>query len=270
MKKLSTAFFLTFILTACTNTNSPETDLNNEGTATLINYTLVNTYPHDTTSFTEGLLIHNGQLYESTGSPEDMPQTRSLFGILDLTTGKINKKVELDRIKYFGEGITFLNDKIYQLTYKNKTGFIYDAKTFRKLGEFSFPGKEGWGMTTDGTFLILTDGTDIIYYLDPSDFKTVKKLQVQNKNEFAGRLNEAEYINNFIYANVYETNSIIKIDPVSGKVMGMLDLISLANEAKSRYPGSMEMNGIAYDSVSHKVYITGKMWPTLYEIQFTH
>src|SRR3989337_813977 len=113
MKKLSTAFFLTFILTACANTNSPETDLNNEGTATPINYTLVNTYPHDTTSFTEGLLIHNGQLYESTGSPEDMPQTRSLFGILDLTTGKINKKVELDRIKYFGEGITFLNDNIY-------------------------------------------------------------------------------------------------------------------------------------------------------------
>lgn len=272
IKPLPIAAFLTFILTACTN-GSPETDdnLNKEAITTpIINYALVNTYPHDTTSFTEGLLIHNGQLYESTGSPEDMPQTRSLFGALDLTTGNIKKKVELDRKKYFGEGITFLNAKIYQLTYKTKTGFIYDAKTFGKLGEFSFPGKEGWGMTTDGTFLILTDGTNILYYLDAFDFKTVKTVQVVDEKGPVGKLNEAEYINNFIYANVYETNSIIKIDPASGKVVGMLDLSSLANEARGRYPGSMEMNGIAYDSISRKVYITGKMWPTLYEIQFAY
>jgi glutamine cyclotransferase len=274
MKTLSVAVFLSSILTACTNTDSPGTNdnLTEEGTtAPIINYALVNTYPHDTTSFTEGLLMHNGQLYESTGSPDDMPQTRSLFGTLDLKTGYINKKVELNRDKYFGEGITFLHDKIYQLTYKTKTGFIYDAKTFEKLGEFSFPGKEGWGMTTDGTFLILTDGTNILYYLDASDFKTVKTVQViDKKGKPVGKLNEAEYINNFIYANVYETNSIIKIDPASGNVVGMLDLSSLANEARGRYPGSMEMNGIAYDSILRKVYITGKMWPTLYEIQFSH
>jgi len=273
IKTFSVAAFLAFILTACNNNGSSATDddLNKEAIPTpIINYALVNTYPHDTTSFTEGLLIHNGQLYESTGSPEDMLQTRSLFGTLDLTTGNIKKKVELDRDKYFGEGITFLNDKIYQLTYRTKTGFIYDAKTFEKSGEFSFPGKEGWGMTTDGTFLILTDGTNILYYLDPSDFKTVKTVQVIDEKGPVGKLNEAEYINNSIYANVYETNFIIKIDPVSGKVTGLLDLTSLANEAKSRYSGSMEMNGIAYDSISRKVYITGKMWPTLYEIQFAH
>jgi len=273
MRKIFITTFLAFFLTACTNTDSPGTDdnLNKEDTAPpIINYALVNTYPHDTMSFTEGLLIHNGQLYESTGSPEDLPQTRSLFGILDLTTGKINKKVELDRDKYFGEGITFLNDKIYQLTYTTKIGFIYDAKTFRKLGEFSFPGREGWGMTTDRTFLILSDGTNTIYYLDPSDFKLIKTVQVVNEKGPVGKINEVEYINNFIYANVYETNSIIKIDPVSGKVTGVLDLTSLGNEAISRYPGSMEMNGIAYDSVSRKIYITGKMWPILYEIQFAH
>ena len=272
MKRSITAF-LAFLLTACTNSDSSGIDDNlNSGAAAppIINYALINTYPHDTTAFTEGLLIHDGQLYESTGSPEDMPQTRSLFGPLDLATGEINKKVELDRTKYFGEGITFLNDKIYQLTYKTKTGFIYDAKTFRKLGEFSFPGKEGWGMTTDGTFLLLSDGTNSIYYLDPSDFKHIKTVQVVNEKRAVGKLNEVEYINNFIYANIYETYSVIKIDPASGKVTGVLDLTSLANEAKNRYPGSMEMNGIAYDSVSGKVYITGKMWPTLYEIQFAH
>ncbi len=271
--KRSATAFLAFLLTACTNTDSPGIDnnLNTRAAAPpIINYALINTYPHDTIAFTEGLLIHDGQLYESTGSPEELPQTRSVFGPLDLATGEINKKVELDRTKYFGEGITFLNDKIYQLTYKTKTGFIYDAKTFRKLGEFSFPGKEGWGMTTDGTFLILSDGTNRIYYLDPSEFKLIKTVQVVNEKGAVGKLNEVEYINNFIYANVYETHSIIKIDPASGKVTGVLDLTSLANEAKNRYPGSMEMNGIAYDSVSRKVYITGKMWPTLYEIQFAH
>ena len=265
--------FLVLFLIACNSNVSTETDghLTKENTSTpIINYALVNDYPHDTTSFTEGLLIYKGQLYESTGSPENMPQTKSLFGTVDTITGKINKKVELDRNIYFGEGITFLNDKVYQLTYQTKIGFIYDAKTFNKLGEFNIPGKEGWGMTTDSTYLIMSDGTNILYFIDPADFKTIKKLPVENENGPVMKINELEYINNFIYANVYETNSIIKIDPSSGKIVGLLDLVSLANEAKARYPGSMEMNGIAYDAVSRMVYITGKMWPTLYKIQFAH
>jgi glutamine cyclotransferase len=273
MKILSIILLSLLFLPACNNNDRSrnEDNLGKENAAPpIINYGLVNTYPHDTTSFTEGLLVYNGQLYESTGSPADMPQTKSLFGTLDLTTGKINKKVELDRNKYFGEGLSFLNGKVYQLTYQTKIGFIYDAKTFSKLGEFSFPGKEGWGMTTDGVSLIMSDGTNILYYLDPSDFKTVKTVQVVNEKGPVMKINEPEYINNFIYANVYETNSIIKIDPFTGKITGLLDLTSLANEARSRYPGSMEMNGIAYDPVSHNIYITGKMWPTLYEIQFAH
>jgi glutaminyl-peptide cyclotransferase len=273
MKIFRIFLLLLLVLPACSNNKNGENNdnLSSERAATpIINYALLNTYPHDTTSYTEGLLVHNGQLFESTGSPEDMPQTRSLFGTLDTSTGKINKKAELDRNKYFGEGIVFLNDKVYQLTYQTKIGFIYDAKTFKKLGEFSFPGKEGWGMTTDSTSLIMSDSTNILYYLDPLDLKTVKKVQVENEKGPVMKINELEYINNYIYANVYETNLIIKIDPSTGKVIGLIDLSSLANEAKNRYSGSMEMNGIAYDPVSRKIYITGKMWPTLYEIQFAH
>jgi glutaminyl-peptide cyclotransferase len=273
MKIFSIFFLSILVLLACNNNDIGGNDdsLTGESSTTpVINYALINTYRHDTTSYTEGLLVHKGQLFESTGSPENMPQTRSLFGTLDTIDGKINKKVELDRNKYFGEGIVFLHDKIYQLTYQTKIGFIYDAKTFKQLGEFSFPGQEGWGMTTDSTSLIMSDGTNNLYYLDPLDLRTVKKIQVENEKGPVMKINELEYINNYIYANVYETNSIIKIDPLTGRVTGSLDLSSLANEARGRHPGSLEMNGIAYDPVSRKIYITGKMWPTLYEIQFAH
>src|SRR3989337_1234769 len=125
----------------------------NELDPPLINYGVVATHPHDTSSFTEGFVFYDGKLYEATGSPDDLPQTRSVVGPVDLSTGKINKKVELDRNKYFGEGIVFLNDKLYQLTYVTRVGFVYDAKTFKRIKEFSFPSKEGWGLTTDGNHL---------------------------------------------------------------------------------------------------------------------
>jgi len=267
------ALYLVFSFTACNNDKATSGTGNPDRTNSsipLINYAVINTYPHDTTSFTEGLLVHDGLIYESTGSPEDMMQTRSLFGNIDLATGKISKKVELDREKYFGEGISFLRGKIYQLTYKNKKGFIYEAKTFKKLGEFEFPSAEGWGMTTDGNYLIMSDGTNTITYLDPDDFRIIKKLNVATNAGPVMQVNELEFIDNFIYANVYETSTIIKIDTSTGKVAARLELGSLATDAKSRYAGSMEMNGVAYDPVLHKIYITGKMWPTLYEIQFPH
>ncbi len=265
------AISLLLLLFACNDNdkNGTHTTLPTENTP-VINYAVLKTYPHDTTAFTEGLLVYDNKLYESTGSPEDMPQTRSLFGVFDTASGKILPKAELDRNKYFGEGICFLNGKVYQLTYQSKIGFIYDAKTFKSLGNFSFPGEEGWGMTTDGTSLIMSDGTNTLYYFDPANFKTIKTLQVINDKGSPMMLNELEYINSFIYANIYSTNNIAKIDPSSGKIVGQLDLTSLVNEAKSRYQGSMELNGIAYDTVSGKVYVTGKMWPTLYEIQFAH
>lgn len=275
MKRISRIFLslLAAFLSACNNnehTGATETLHSEPETIPRINYGVLKTYPHDTTAFTEGLLVHNGLLYESTGSPEDMPQTRSLFGTIDLSTGKILTKAELDREEYFGEGISFLGGKIYQLTYKHKKGFIYDAKTFRKTGEFPFPSKEGWGLTTDGRYLIMSDGTDHLTYLDPVDFKPVKILNVRTEKGPVTKINELEFINRFIYANIYETNTIIKIDTATGKVAARLELGSLAAEAKNRYRGAMEMNGIAYDSSSGNIYVTGKMWPTLYEIQFAN
>jgi glutamine cyclotransferase len=235
----------------------------------LINYALQHAYPHDTTSFTEGLVVYKGQLYESTGSPAELPQTKSLFGIVNLATGVIDRKAEIDKQKYFGEGIAFFKDKIYQLTYQTKTGFIYDAKTYKKSGEFSFPSREGWGITSDSAHLILSDGTDVLTYLDPFSFKASRTINVKNESGSVVNLNELEYIKGFIYANIYTTNTICKIDPKNGDVVGLLDLSSLASEVKAKYPGSLEMNGIAYDAQKDKVYITGKMWPAIYEIGFS-
>lgn len=235
----------------------------------IINYTLVESLPHDTTSFTEGLLVNDGKLYESTGAPENLPQTRSLFGIVNPGNGRIDVKGELDRKKYFGEGITILNNKLYQLTYQNKVGFIYDIKTFQNIGQFSFKNNEGWGLTTDGTYLIMSDGTSDITYLDANTQSFVKSINVNTINyDMPDQLNELEFINGYIYANVWRTNTIIKIDPASGNIVSSLDLTALAAKAKGKYINSLEMNGIAFDSATKKIYITGKMWPEIYRIEF--
>lgn len=267
-------FISLFVVFSCKINDKP--DKSNESTeetkaaTPVINYAVTNAYSHDTTAFTEGLLVHDGQLYESTGSPGELPQTKSLFGPVDLKTGLINKKVELDKQKYFGEGIVFLGGKVYQLTYQTRKGFVYDATTFQKLGEFTFPSKEGWGLTTDGRALIMSDGTSNLTYLNPVNFQPLKTLEVTDENGPVSNLNELELISGALYANVYTTSHIVRIDTVTGKVSGRLDLSSLANEVNVKYPASLEMNGIAYDPASRKVYVTGKMWPIIYEITFNH
>ncbi|MBI3518820.1 MAG: glutaminyl-peptide cyclotransferase [Bacteroidetes bacterium] len=233
-----------------------------------IKFTVENQYPHDITSFTEGFLFHDNVLFESTGSPDNLPQTKSLFGSVDLKTGKIDVKAELDRNVYFGEGIVFLNGKIFQLTYKNQTGFIYDGKTYKNIGKFNYTNREGWGLTTDGKSLIMSDGTSYITYLDPTTFSVVKTLDVAENGYVVENLNELEYIKGFIYANIWTTNTIVKIDPKTGDVVGKMDLTTLQYESKVRNPYLAETNGIAYDSVSNKVLVTGKLWPTIYEIKF--
>jgi len=251
------------------NTSAGDGEKVADNTPPVINYSVVQALPHDTSSFTEGLLVHDGQIYESTGTEPGMPQTRrSLFGIVDPKTGKISPKAELDRNKYFGEGIAFLKDKVYQLTWTTKIGFIYDAKTFKKTGEFNIPVKEGWGMTTDGSNLIMSDGSSNISYVDPTTFRLVKVVGVTDNNGPVSNINELELINSFLYANQWQTNYILKIDPSSGKVVGRLDLTSLANEAKNKSGSSDTLNGIAYDSATGKIYVTGKLWPNIYEIKF--
>lgn len=178
--------------------------------------------------------------------------------------------MELDKTKYFGEGIVFLNDKLYQLTYKNKLGFIYDAKTFKQVGTFIYSNAEGWGLTTDWRNLVMSDGTHKLTFLDPNSLTPVKVLSVTENNNSLAHINELEFIRGFIYANVWQTNSIVKIDTVNGNVVGKLDLNSLAFEAKNKNPNADVLNGIAYDPIRDKIYVTGKLWPNIYEISFSH
>jgi glutaminyl-peptide cyclotransferase len=257
------------IMISCNNNDADSNDDSSQLDANMpavINYSVVNSFPHDTSSFTEGLLVHEGQLYESTGSPESPANNGSWFGRIDLKTGKAGEKVQLDKA-YFGEGICILNGKIYQLTWRNQKGFVYDAKTMKKIKEFSYNG-EGWALTTDGIHLIMSDGTSNLKYLDPESLKVLKIVGVQDNNGPVANINELEFINGFIYANIWQTNNIIKIDPESGKVVGKLDFTSLAKEAENKFPNAAEMNGIAYDAASKKIYVTGKSWPNLYEVRF--
>ncbi len=235
-----------------------------------IYFSVQKTYPHDINSFTEGFFLDNGIVYESTGSPNDMPLTKSVMGILDIKSGLIDVKSELDRNIFFGEGIAKCNGKIYQLTYKNKTGFIYNSKTFKKIDSFKFDNEEGWGLTNlNDTTLIMSDGTNSLTFLDTKTFKPSKKLEVFENNVAITNLNELEYVEGYIYANVYTTNKIVKIDLNSGIVVGIIDLSSLNYEAKSKFSGSLEMNGIAYNDKEKTFLITGKMWPCVYEIKLT-
>ncbi len=269
LKKLIPVLLIAIMLISCNNKkDKPVEDVVTKPKTPVIEYVYTHSFPHDTSSFTEGFLVHDGKFWESTGATQNLPQTKSLFGILDTTTGKIETKVELDRKKYFGEGIVFLNGKVFQLTYTSKVGFVYDANSFKKLRDFTLPGKEGWGLTTNGKEIIMSDGTNNLYFLDPNTLQVNKTLAVSENGYALDYLNELEYINGFIYANIWSTNSIAKIDTSDGRVVGRLELNFIAYDAQEKYSGSLEMNGIAFDSVSGKVYVTGKMWPQVYEIKF--
>lgn len=274
LKKVLLFVFLGLAVCACdpeepSNAAKPEEAVKVKTTPAIF-YSLVKKHAHDTTAFTEGLLFHEGKLFESTGAPEYLTQARSSFGIVDLEKGKLDIKAELDKKIYFGEGIVFFKDKIYQLTYQNQTGFIYDAKTYQKTGQFNYTNKEGWGMTTDGKSLIMSDGTFNLTYLDPTTLTVIKTLPVTENGYGLDHINELEYINGFIYANVWMSTTIVKINPENGEVIGKLELSDLYSESKQVYPKSLEMNGIAYDSISDKILVTGKLWPYIYEINFPH
>jgi glutaminyl-peptide cyclotransferase len=233
-----------------------------------LSYTVERVIPHDPTAFTEGLFFYNGRLFESTGAPDHMPNTRSTFGVVDTNTGKLQVKVELDKKVYFGEGLAALNDKLYWVNLYNQTCFVYDANNFRKLAQFSYANKEGWGMATFGDKLVMSDGTFNLTFFDPTNFTPVRTLAVTRSGYGLDHLNELEVINGFIYANVWMTNSIVKIDPSSGEVVGQLDLTELYDRARRSNPGISEMNGIAYDTKNNRVLVTGKMWSEMYQIRF--
>lgn len=225
-----------------------------------IRYSVLNTLPHNADAWTQGLVIYNNKILESTGQ-----NNRSWIAEVNPGSGEHDKKVNLSG-EYFGEGITVMNGKIYQLTWENKVGFVYDAATYKKLKEFTY-NMPGWGITHDDKNLIMSDGTEKIYYLDTATLQVARTITVMDGGTRVKKLNELEYINGYIYANVWETNWILKIDPASGKVVGRLDLSPIGNEIRVMYPNADVLNGIAYDKNSNALLVTGKLWPKAYLIR---
>jgi len=227
-------------------------------------FKIVNSYAHNPDHFTQGLEIHNGYLFEGTGR-----EGKSGIFKENLTTGKILQQHNLEE-QYFGEGITILNDKLYELTYKSRIGFVYDLNSFKLLKTWTFKSEEGWGLTNDGSSLIMSDGTEFLTYIDPTTFNVIKSLQVCDNVKIIKNLNELEYINGEIWANIWLTNQIVRIDPKTGKVTGEIDLTGLqGNAILNQNPDEDVLNGIAFDPVKNKIYVTGKLWPKLFEIELT-
>lgn len=220
-------------------------------------YQVVSTYPHDQQAFTQGLIFQDSVLYESTGL-----YGRSSLRKVDLASGDVLQSVLLPA-NLFGEGITLWQGNIIQLTWQSHLGLIYDNQTLQLLESFAYP-TEGWGITHDSSQLIMSDGSSNLYFLDPSTFKRQDVLQVRTGDNLLSGLNELEYIKGKIYANVYYTDKIAIISPLSGNVTGWLDLQGLWVEGRS--PDKI-LNGIAYDSERDRLLVTGKMWPQIYEIE---
>jgi glutaminyl-peptide cyclotransferase len=266
---MKTAFHLPFIaiaffLFSCANNNNDNdqpAERTENASAPLINYTVAAVYPHDTSSFTQGLVFNKGQFLEGTGN-----YGHSKLYQVDLKTGNKIRQVALDP-KFFGEGITVLNDTIYQLTWQENVVLVYTAKDFKKIKEFPL-NTQGWGITNDGKNLIVSDGSSNLYFYEPSTFRLMRTQGVTENGAPAVNLNELEYINGNIYANQWQYNYILKIDPASGQVTGKLDLTELVNRVKAKDAQADYLNGIAYDPDTKKIYVTGKLWPELYEIQF--
>ena len=224
-----------------------------------LDWALVRAFPHDPASFTEGLLWHDGALYESTGM-----EGQSKLRRVDLQSGQPTKNIDLPN-QYFGEGLALANDRLYQLTWQTKIGFVYDAVTFKPLAKFSYR-NEGWGLTFDGENLIQSDGTDVLTWRDPKDFKSVKTVKVTRDGAPLRDLNELEWIQGYIWANVWQTDDIVVIDPINGKVVGQLNLSGLLSAA-NRTGREDVLNGIAYDAASKRLFVTGKNWSQLFWIR---
>jgi glutaminyl-peptide cyclotransferase len=223
-----------------------------------LTYKVLNTYPHDRMAFTEGLVIDGGALYESTGL-----NGRSSLRRVDLESGKVLQSVPLDQ-QYFGEGVTTWKDQIVQLTWQSHVGFVYDKATFKLLKTFNYPG-EGWGLTHDDQSLIMSDGTPTIHFLDPVTLQETKRITVTDKGQPIVNLNELEYVHGEILANVWQTDHIARIAPDTGAVIGWIDLAGLLSQADRQQPVDV-LNGIAYDAVRDRLFVTGKLWPKLFEI----
>lgn len=222
-------------------------------------FRVVATYPHDVNAWTQGLVIDQGTLFEGTGRWGE-----SSVREVALETGLVLRSVPLDA-EYYGEGITVLGDRIFQLTWQENTGFIYDRNTFDLLETFSYP-TEGWGITDDGERLIVSDGTGTLYFWDPQTLTEIGRLLVRDDIGPLNRLNELEFINGEIWANIWLEDRIARISPETGEVLGYIDLTGLLDETTLTQPADV-LNGIAFDEATGRIFVTGKLWPALFEIE---
>lgn len=228
--------------------------------APISSYRVVATYPHDPNAYTQGLVFIDGVLYEGTGQWGE-----SELRQVDLDTGTVVQSHPLADA-YFGEGIVVFDDRIYQITWKAGVAFVYDRETFEQIGTFAYEG-EGWGLTTDGERLIMSDGSDRLTFRDPETFEATGTVVVRAAGQPVTRLNELEYIDGEVWANVYQTDWIVRIDPESGDVVGWLDMRGLKPADDPRWANVDVLNGIAWDADRGRLFITGKDWPELYEIE---
>ena len=261
------AFAFIILLISCNNNDGPTRDPSIEPAYVglpapkNISYTVLAQHPHDTSAYTQGLQVFNGKLYEGTGDFES-----SSLRITDWKTGTVEKKHLMGSDKIFGEGITIFKNKIYQLTWQSNIVYVYDLNNIDKPTNTFKWNSEGWGITNNGTDLIVSDGSSNLYFVNPDDFKVKSTIAVVDNNGAIDSINELEFIDGFVYANVYQTNDIIKIEPESGHVVGIMNFANLL-EDNARVPRTDVLNGIAYDSTTKIMLITGKRWPKLFEVK---
>ena len=222
-------------------------------------FTVVNRFPHDVAAYTQGLVLQDSVFYESTGL-----LGQSTLRRVHRSTGVVQQAIAL-KPDQFGEGLALLGGKLYQLTWKNHVGYVYDAATFARVDSFTYTG-EGWGITTDGTSLIMSDGTDTLRWLDPKTFKTQKHVVVRDKGTALKQLNELEWVNGEIFANIYTGDWLVRIDPNTGEVKQWIDCHGLLPDADRKTTTDV-LNGIAYDPATGNLLVTGKLWPALFELK---
>jgi glutamine cyclotransferase len=235
---------------------SPQSPLRADAVAPVFGYAVQRTYPHDANAFTQGLEYLDGYLYEGTGL-----NGRSSIRKVNLETGKVVRQRDIPR-EYFGEGITIWKSALIELTWQSQVAFVYDRDTFQPRRMFNYMG-EGWGLTHDASNLIMSDGTADLRFLDPETFKERRRVTVIDGGRPVPRLNELEYVKGQVFANIYTTDDIVRIDPVSGRVLGRIDLRGLLTDS----PAADVLNGIAYDQAGDRLFVTGKLWPKLFEIK---
>ncbi|MDA0333652.1 MAG: glutaminyl-peptide cyclotransferase [bacterium] len=228
-------------------------------------YHIVNVFPHDTAAYTQGLIYVDGHFLEGTGGGVKLQSRNTLSSLrrVAIETGEVLQQVSLDS-RFFGEGITLLGTRIYQLTWRERVGFIYRADTFDSLGSFSYA-SEGWGLTHDGARFIMSDGSAWLSFRDPETFAESGRLQVRHKDQAISRLNELEWVEGEVWANIYQTDIIARIDPTDGRVVGWIDLRGLLTSGERQLTDVL--NGIAYDAATKRLFVTGKLWPWVFQIE---